>query len=70
MVSSGAMLQAVQAPNPAQLAVISEAVGGTVIVKETNFWHKKHEKTGKTEKPKIQETLHKSGSGLMFMGFW
>jgi hypothetical protein len=24
----------------------------------------------KTEKPKIQETLHKSGLGLMFVGFW
>ena len=23
-----------------------------------------------TEKPKIRETLHKSGPGLMFMGFW
>ena len=28
------------------------------------------EKPEKTEKPKIQETLHKSGLGLMFMGFW
>ena len=28
----------------------------------------KTEKTG--QKPKIQETLHKSGPGLMFMGFW
>ena len=24
----------------------------------------------KSEKPKIQETLHKSSPGLMFMGFW
>ena len=24
----------------------------------------------KTEKPKIQETLHKSGPGLIKMGFW
>ena len=31
---------------------------------------KKRKNYRKTEKPKIQETLHKSGPGFMFMGFW
>ena len=31
---------------------------------------KKLKKCAKNGKPKNQETLHKSGPGLMFMGFW
>jgi hypothetical protein len=38
--------------------------------KGSNRANKLKKKMAKTEKPKIQETLHKSGPGLMFMGFW